>query len=97
MTPPPIRLEQVTLRLGGRAVVRDLTGTMAPGSLTALAGPNGAGKSTLLKSIAGLIPRDAGSIAIGDRDRVKEERTEVLRLADSTSKRYRFTEPWRGC
>lgn len=62
MTPPPIRLDHVTLRHGPSAAerhgpsaaVRSLSGVFAPGSLTALIGPNGAGKSTLLRAIAGL-------------------------------------------
>jgi ABC-type Mn2+/Zn2+ transport system ATPase subunit len=33
------------------------------GQSVALLGPNGAGKSTLLKSLAGLLPRETGSIA----------------------------------
>ena len=39
VTPPPIHLDRVTLRRGGREVVRELTGTFAPGSLTAVVGP----------------------------------------------------------
>lgn len=62
----PVRLEHVTLRRGGRDVVRDLTGTFAPGSLTAVAGPNGAGKSTLLLALCGLLPVASGHIDRGD-------------------------------
>jgi zinc/manganese transport system ATP-binding protein len=63
-----IRLEHVTLRRGGRDVVRDLTGTFAPGSLTAVAGPNGAGKSTLLQALCGLLPVASGRIERGGLD-----------------------------
>jgi zinc/manganese transport system ATP-binding protein len=62
MTPAPIALTGVTLRRGGRDIVRGLTGIFAPGSLTAVAGPNGAGKSTLLQTLAGLRPPAAGRI-----------------------------------
>jgi zinc/manganese transport system ATP-binding protein len=65
MNPPPIRLDRVTLRRGGREVLRDLTGAFAPGSLTAVAGPNGTGKSTLLHAMCGLLPLSSGRI---DRD-----------------------------
>jgi zinc/manganese transport system ATP-binding protein len=65
MTPPPIRLDHATLRRGGRDVLRDLTGTFAPGSLTAVAGPNGCGKSTLLLALSGLLPVATGRIDRG--------------------------------
>ncbi len=45
--------------------VHHVTGTFAPGSLTALAGPNGAGKSTLLKALMGLVPISDGTIHRG--------------------------------
>jgi len=38
------------------------------GQSVALLGPNGAGKSTLLKSLAGLLPRETGSIAFHNRE-----------------------------
>jgi len=65
VTPPPIRLDRVTLRHARREVVRDLTGSFAPGSLTALVGPNGAGKTTLLRALVGLHPLATGHIDRG--------------------------------
>ena len=60
--PAPIRLDGVTLRRGGRDVVRDLSGAFAAGSLTAVAGPNGSGKSTLLLALCGLFPIASGRV-----------------------------------
>ncbi len=68
MTPAPIRLEHLTLRRGGLDVLRDLTGSFAPGSLTAVAGPNGSGKSTLLLALSGLLPVTSGCIDRGGLD-----------------------------
>ena len=59
---PPIQLDRVTVRRGGRDVVRDLIGCLAPGSLTAVTGPNGAGKSTLLQALCGSLPVASGRI-----------------------------------
>jgi len=58
----PIVLDHVQLCQGGRVVVDDLSGTFAPGSLTALIGANGSGKTTLLRAIAGLHPLQSGRI-----------------------------------
>jgi zinc/manganese transport system ATP-binding protein len=64
-TAPPIRLDRVTLGHGSVTAVRDLSGSFAPGSLTAVIGPNGAGKSTLLRAIAGLHRVARGTIDRG--------------------------------
>ncbi|MDQ5897930.1 MAG: hypothetical protein RLZZ592_1056 [Pseudomonadota bacterium] len=56
---PLLRLQSLSLERGGRAVVRSLSGEIAPGTLTAVVGPNGAGKSTLVEALAGrLAPRE---------------------------------------
>lgn len=62
---PAIRVEDLTVAYERVPAVHHLSGSFAPGSLTAIVGPNGAGKSTLLKAIAGLIPPSEGRIGAG--------------------------------
>ncbi|MEU4639335.1 ABC-F family ATP-binding cassette domain-containing protein [Micromonospora sp. NPDC023814] len=49
---------------GDRALFSGLDLVVAPGDVVGLVGPNGAGKSTLLRTLAGLLPVEAGSIAL---------------------------------
>ena len=51
-----IGVSHLTVVLGGRTVLRDVSLAAQPGQLVALCGPNGAGKSTLLRALAGLLP-----------------------------------------
>ena len=55
----------ITVRLGGRAVVRDVDLEVPEGQWVGLIGPNGAGKTTLLRALAGLLPHD-GTITLHD-------------------------------
>ena len=55
---------KLALRLGTLDLQADLD--VKPGELLALLGPNGAGKSTVLRCVGGLIPIDAGRIAVDD-------------------------------
>ncbi|HYW63963.1 MAG TPA: ABC transporter ATP-binding protein [Bradyrhizobium sp.] len=54
----------VSVTLGGRQVLRDVSLALSSRQLVALVGPNGAGKTTLLRSLAGLLPSQ-GEIIIG--------------------------------
>lgn len=56
------------LRCGyGRVTaVRNVDLDVSPGKVLALLGPNGAGKTTLMLTLAGLLPRQAGEVIIGD-------------------------------
>lgn len=49
-----VTLQHCSLRLGGRAVLRDVTLRLRPGEKWLLCGPNGAGKTQLVKLLAGL-------------------------------------------
>ena len=74
-----IGLDGVTVHLGGRAVVRDVTATVERGEWVALIGPNGAGKTTLLRAIAGLLPHE-GTVSLLDREAAGLDRRERARL-----------------
>jgi branched-chain amino acid transport system ATP-binding protein len=52
----------------GRPVVRGFDLRLLSGEVTALLGPNGAGKTTLLTTLAGLLPRLGGTVALDGRE-----------------------------
>lgn len=64
--PTGIRLEvsHLSRHFGARAVVSDLSLTVAAGQVTCLLGPSGCGKSTTLRMIAGVENPDEGTIRI---------------------------------
>ncbi|CAN5270045.1 metal ABC transporter ATP-binding protein [soil metagenome] len=61
---PAIVLSDVCLGYGRTTVLHDVSMAIHAGTITALVGPNGSGKSTLLNAIAGLMPRQRGSITV---------------------------------
>ena len=66
----PLRLAAANLRKAyrGRAVVVDVSLSVASGQIVGLLGPNGAGKTTCFYMILGLTRADAGAIHLGERD-----------------------------
>jgi zinc/manganese transport system ATP-binding protein len=62
MTEDLLRLDGVSVRLGGREILRDVSFGIGPGEFTGLIGPNGAGKTTLLRVVLGLQPVSGGSV-----------------------------------
>jgi ABC-type transporter Mla maintaining outer membrane lipid asymmetry ATPase subunit MlaF len=63
-----ISLQDVSVHLGDREVLRGVDVLFPPGQSTVIMGPSGSGKSTLLKIAAGLIPPDAGKVFFRGRD-----------------------------
>lgn len=67
MKPMELSAENVTVRVGRRALIDGISLTLRPGSMTALLGANGAGKTTLLRTMAGLVVPSLGNVALGER------------------------------
>ncbi|MDH5511181.1 MAG: metal ABC transporter ATP-binding protein [Nitrospinota bacterium] len=59
-----VQVEGLTVILGGRVALDDITLNIRAGSFTGILGPNGAGKSTLLKVLLGLIHPQRGSVLV---------------------------------
>ncbi|MDA0637434.1 ABC transporter ATP-binding protein [Nonomuraea sp. MCN248] len=61
-----IRVEDLSVRLGGRDVLDRVDLDVPRGEWLAVIGPNGAGKSTLLKAVMGVLDH-RGQVVVGDR------------------------------
>ncbi len=59
---------QVSVAIGGKAILQPSDLALAPGTVTVLIGPNGAGKSTLLKVMAGERRPNSGRVRLDGRD-----------------------------
>ncbi|TFV52487.1 ABC transporter ATP-binding protein [Blastococcus sp. TF02A_35] len=71
---PAVRVRGLVRRYGRRAVVDGLDLDVRPGEVFALLGPNGAGKTTTVEMLAGLRPRDGGSVEVLGEDPASGDR-----------------------
>ena len=69
---PLLAVRGLTKRFEDTLAVDDLSFEGRAGEILGLVGPNGAGKTTTLRSIAGVLPLRAGSVAIAGHDLVRE-------------------------
>ncbi|MDR1515965.1 MAG: ABC transporter ATP-binding protein [Synergistaceae bacterium] len=63
-----IEISGMSVELGGRAILQDVSFEAEPGGFLYVIGRNGAGKSTLLKCIAGVIGSYSGKLVISGRE-----------------------------
>ncbi|MGR3676421.1 MAG: ABC transporter ATP-binding protein [Paracoccaceae bacterium] len=82
-SPPRLEIRNLVRHFEGRAVVDDVSLSVAAGQVTCLLGPSGCGKSTTLRMIAGVEMQDSGEIHVDGRlvcdtvFRVPPERREI--------------------
>jgi zinc/manganese transport system ATP-binding protein len=62
MTQDLVNLDHISVRLGGRQILSDVSLAINPAEFTGLIGPNGAGKTTLLRVILGLQQTTEGTV-----------------------------------
>ncbi|MGI6263011.1 MAG: ABC transporter ATP-binding protein [Succiniclasticum sp.] len=67
-TLPMIEVENLSVVLNGKTIVRDISFTAEQGKITAIIGPNGCGKSTTLKAICRINPIAGGAVRLLGRD-----------------------------
>ncbi|MCK9916186.1 ABC transporter ATP-binding protein [Microbacteriaceae bacterium K1510] len=59
-----VEFDHVSLRVGGRMVLSDVSFAIRAGEFIGVLGPNGAGKTTLMRSILGLLPPASGTVRV---------------------------------
>ena len=77
---PGLRLEDLSVERGGRAVVAGVSLEIPPGQVTALLCANGAGKSSLVLAVGWLLRKSGGRVLVGDRE-LTRLRPEQVRAA----------------
>ena len=63
-----IETDELSVRVGAKALINDVSLSIQSGETVALVGPNGAGKSTLLRVLSGEIKPSKGGIRLKGRD-----------------------------
>ena len=85
--PAVIELDNLTVRLGGREILRGLTGSLS-GRTIGLLGPNGAGKSTMINTLLGFYPVSGGTgrvLGLDIRTQQREIRRQIGYMPENDS------------
>lgn len=74
-----LQLNEVTMRFGGLAALKNVSFEVRPGIVKSIIGPNGAGKSTLLNVITGMLNPQEGTIKFKGRNITGEHPYKISR------------------
>lgn len=88
-----IALDGVTLGLGARPVLRNVTLSVPDGAFVGVLGANGAGKTTLLRALLGLVPVQSGAIRVLDQP-VRHGHGAIGYMPQTRSPASRLVDGW---
>ena len=81
-----VEVERLRIVRGGKVVLRELSCSVARGSVTGLLGPSGSGKSTLIRAIVGVQNVAGGDVRVlGSQAGAKELRARVGYMTQASS------------
>ena len=63
-----LELQNISISLGGRQLVKSVNIDLSPGEVVGLLGPNGAGKTTTFNLVIGLFRPDVGQVLLDGQD-----------------------------
>src|SRR4051794_17690117 len=72
-------IRNVSYSIGGRAILRDVSVTVAEGETVVLLGRSGSGKTTLLKVVNGLVTPNSGEVCFEGRRAADQDSIELRR------------------
>jgi len=77
--PAALTVENVAAGYGGVTVLKDVSITARPGTITSVLGANGAGKTTLLATISGFVRPRQGRIKLDEADLARRRPEQIAR------------------
>ena len=81
MVKPLLEIDRVTIQVGSKTLLEEVSLVVHPGEVIGLLGPNGAGKSTLIRIAAGLLTPTRGHVLLSGLDPSGCSRREIARQA----------------
>ena len=77
---PVLQVENISIKLGGKEILKGVSLEVDTGELKLLIGPSGGGKSTLLQCINFLIPPDSGRVLLDGREVAIQHKRDLYRF-----------------
>ncbi|UFJ39818.1 heme ABC transporter ATP-binding protein [Brevibacillus humidisoli] len=90
-----MEVDQVSVSVGEKAIIREISLSIRSGQFVGMIGPNGSGKSTLLKTMYRVLQPDVGVIRLDDQELYRQTPRQVSRqlavVSQETPVHFDFT------